>query len=67
MDDAARLWLEGLTVTLIAKRLAASKHRVYFLLRVLQLKDTRVRRPVRPGTHVYSMRVPAFEEESDAA
>lgn len=61
LNDVVRLWLEGLTVTLMAERLGTSKHRVYFLLRVLELNESPRGRLkyMRPG-HLYGLKVPAI-------
>lgn len=67
LDDVVRLWLEGLTVTLISQRLSTTKHRVYFLLRVLELieSDRGRLKYMRPG-HLYGLKVPPIGD-SDAA
>jgi len=66
MDDVVRLWVEGLTVTLIAQRMQVERHRVYFLLRVLELRDLKPpKRPPRPG-HLYGLKVPAMEASRGA-
>ena len=67
-QDVLRLWLEGLSVTLIAQRLCCKRDRVYFLLRVLQLCDGAkpgrgVKRPPKPGMGILrEMMVPTMEE-----
>lgn len=60
LDDVVRFWLEGLSVTLIAKRLNTDRHRVYFLLRVLELRNGNFKRPPRPG-HQYGLEVPRID------
>lgn len=63
MDDVVRLWLEGLSVTLIAQRLNVKRDRVYFILRALELKSGRVKALWRHG-HLYGLRVPAIDENT---
>lgn len=68
LNDVVRLWTEGLTVTLIAERLATNEHRVYFCLRVLELTYARHGRlrHARPG-HLYGLKVVPIDGDSDAA
>jgi len=65
LDDVTRLWLEGLTVTLIAQRMCVQRDRVYFLLRVLELKPGKVKAKWRPG-HLYGLKVPPVEDSRAA-
>lgn len=68
LDIAHGFWLEGLTVTLMAQRLGVTKHRVYFLLRVLELRPVGRLEYLQTGesrrkrAHIYGAAVPPIGE-----
>ena len=69
LDDVTRLWLEGLSITLIAQRLGiVDRNRVYWCLRALQLVDSRaLRASSRRKGQLYTLRVPDIDEANRVA
>lgn len=67
--DVLRFYAEGLSVTLIAERLGLKdRHRVYFLLRVLELRDAKPPKCHARAGKLYGAKVPSIDEETfDAA